>query len=250
MLMSELNAAVQAFDQRLKEVRADIQDVSWYPYGSLSNIGILASFIASDTEMVPANGSAIDIGAADGDMGYLFHSLGCEVDFLDNAPTNFNGCKGIRATGKSLGHSGRLIERDLDLGFELDRDYDLAIFLGALYHLRNPALALIRLAQHCRTMVLSTRVMSHLPTGERVSDYPIAYLLDKRESNGDPTNWWVFSHAGLTRLLRRCGWETVFSASFGALERSNPVASSADERYFVYCRRVPNYGDLLIHHDF
>jgi hypothetical protein len=157
---------------------------------------------------------------------------------------------GIKATAKPLDFSGRLIETDIDLGFELDQDYSLAIFLGALYHLRNPALALVRLAQNCERMLVSTRVATDLPGGRSIADFPIAYLLERREANDDPTNWWIFTPLALKRLLKRCGWNIVYSISVGATGRSNPVDNNADERVFAYCERVPNYADLLRHHDF
>ena len=119
-------------------------------------------------------------------MGFLFQSLGCDVDFLDNAATNFNDCEGLRRTASLLGRPQKLIERDIDWGFELDRDYDLAIFLGTLYHLRNPALALLRLAQRCRRALISTRITSHLPDGQNVEAAALAYLLDAREAERRP----------------------------------------------------------------
>jgi hypothetical protein len=143
-----------------------------------------------------------------------------------------------------------VIECDIDWGFELSRDYDLAIFLGMLYHLRNPALALIRLAQRCRRALISTKVATQLPDGRNIADMPIAYLLDKREANGDPTNYWIFSPAGLERLLRRCGWVVKHAHRVGKVGRSNPVDNDADERMFVFCERVSNYADLDKHHDF
>ena len=248
--MSDLVASASRFHDHLAEVRRNIPNVPWYPYGSLLNVGHLASFIDADTEIVPKGGSVIDIGAADGDLGFFFQSLGCEVDFLDNGPTNFNQCRAIRATQEAIGHEGRLIETDIDLGFELDRDYDLAIFLGALYHLRNPALPLIRLAQHCQRMVISTRITSHLPDGQDVSKSPVGYLLSAAEANNDPTNWWIFSHEGLVRLLKRCGWNVLSMTTVGAVGRSNPTDNDADERAFAYCERVPNHADLFVHHNF
>lgn len=250
MHMSQLTSAAPRFTRHLSDVRDKILGVPWYPYGSMTGIRHLASFIDSGTEIVRPGGSVIDIGAADGDLGFFFDSLGCEVDFLDNGPTNFNQCRGIRATQKALGHNGRLIETDIDLGFELDRDYDLALFLGALYHLRNPALALIRLAQHCQRMLISTRIASHLPTGENISKSSVGYLLNAEEANNDPTNWWIFSHAGLVRLLKRCGWNIVTMTTVGAVGRSNPTDNNADERAFAFCERVHNHADLFVHHNF
>jgi tRNA (mo5U34)-methyltransferase len=250
MRMSELTAAEPAFRTRLHSVRKTATDLNWYPYSSLSNVSILARFLPPDLEIVPAGGTVLDIGAGDGDMGFLFQSLGCDVDFLDNAITNFNDCEGIRRTASLLGQPQKLIQRDIDRGFELDRDYDLAIFLGTLYHLRSPALALLRLAQRCRRALISTRVMSHLPDGRNVEAAALAYLLDTREANDDPTNYWIFSPAGLERLLKRCGWRVTHAHRVGEVGRSNPVDNSADERMFVFCERVEYHADLDKHHEF
>jgi len=248
--LSDLAAAVPAFSERLRSLRAPCTDINWYPYNSVDNVYNLNTFVDPTAELVPDRGSILDIGCADGDMGFLFQSLGCQVDFLDNAATNFNDCRGVKRSAELLGHTGRIIERDIDFGFELDRDYDLALFLGTLYHLRNPALALLRLAERCERMLLSTRVMSQLPrqhAGIAVGDAPIGYLLDTLELNRDPTNWWLFSPAALTRLLKRCGWTAL--ASRIAFDESVP-ADQRDERMFVHCQRVTNYADLTQHHHF
>jgi tRNA (mo5U34)-methyltransferase len=250
MHMSDLTGAEPDFRTRLGAIRKPVTDLRWYPYTSLDNVSILARFLPPELEIVPAGGSVLDIGAADGDMGFLFQSLACDVDFLDNTATNFNDCEGLRRTASLLGRPQKLIERDIDWGFELDRDYDLAIFLGTLYHLRNPALALLRLAQRCRRALISTRITSHLPDGQNVEATALAYLLDTREANDDPTNYWIFSPVGLERLLKRCGWRVKHAHRFGAVGRSNPVDNSADERMFMFCEQVENHADLDKHHDF
>lgn len=250
MRLSDLVTAVPAFSERLRSLRAPCTDVDWYPYNSLDNVYNLSAFVDPAAELVPDRGSVLDIGCADGDMGFLFQSLGCRVDFLDNASTNFNDCRGVKRTAELVGHNGRIIERDIDFGFELDRDYGLVLFLGTLYHLRNPALALVRLAERCEQMFLSTRVLSRLPaqhSGAAVAEAPLAYLVDTLELNSDPTNWWIFSAAGLTRLLKRCGWTVV--ASTVLFDASIPIAER-DERMFAQCRRVANYRDLGKHHHF
>jgi len=248
--LSDLVTAVPSFSERLRRVRAPCADINWYPYNSVDNVYNLNTFIDAAAELVPDHGRVLDIGCADGDMGFLFESLGCQVDFLDNAATNFNDCKGVKRSAELLGHKGRIIERDIDFGFELDRDYDLALFLGTLYHLRNPALALVRLAEHCEQMLCSTRVLSCLPaehSGAAVAKAPIGYLVDTLELNSDPTNWWIFSPAGLTRLLKRCGWTVTVSRIF--FDSAIPV-EQRDERMFALCRRVVNYRDLTKHHHF
>ena len=250
MRIDDLVAAAPAFRKRLRTLRGPCTDINWYPYNSLDNVYNLNAFLPPATELVPDRASVLDIGCADGDMGFLFESFGCYVDFLDHAATNFNDCRGVTRTAQLLGHTGRVIERDIDLGFELDRDYDLALFLGTLYHLRNPALALLRLAERCERMLLSTRVITHLPpqhAGIAVAGAPIGYLLDTLELNQDSTNWWLFSPAAVTRLLKRCGWTAL--ASRITFDESVPP-DKRDERMFVQCQRVTNHSGLTQHHHF
>lgn len=250
--INQLVANVGPFGQRLKALKALPSDIRWYPYHSLSNVGLLAQLLTDDHGLLfdgPAVPSILDIGAADGDMAFLFESLGCSVDIMENPPTNFNHCEGIKALTKALNSKVALVIDDVDFHFTLPRDYDLALALGILYHLRNPFSFLIGLALRCDRMILSTRIASTI--GElAVKDKPLAYLLESRESNSDPTNYWIFSEQGLVRLLRRAGWIVLNKISVGCLEGSNPVDMDKDERMFVYCKRVPNYADLLKHHDF
>lgn len=250
MRMSEISAAAPKFRVRLGEARKRTTDLRWYPYSSLDNVSVLEQFLPRELELAPNGGTVLDVGAGDGDMGFLFQSLGCRVDFLDNAATNFNDCEGIKRTASLLDTPLSLIQRDMDWGFELDQDYELAIFLGTLYHLRNPALVLIRLAQRCKRALISTRVTSHLPDGQNIERTALAYFLENREANDDSTNYWIFSPAGLERILKRCGWRILHSQRFGAVGRSNPVDNNADERMFAFCERVENYADLTAHHDF
>ncbi len=72
----------------------------------------------------------------------------------------------------------------------------------------------------------------------------MAYLLDPREANDDPTNYWIFSAAGLERLAERAGWSVVARQSVGCAEGSNPVDAEADERMFLLLKSRVRYPDL------
>jgi len=74
-----------------------------------------------------------DIGAADGDLAFLLSSLGCEVDIVDHAPTNFNGLEGARLLARQLKSIVRVVDADLDRHFTLPRErYDMVLLLGVL----------------------------------------------------------------------------------------------------------------------
>src|SRR4051812_26361047 len=114
MQISNLVAAERAFRKHLRAVRETRRDIGWYPYDSLANLPHLGVLLPGSTDIVPDRGSVLDVGCADGDVGFLFASLGCDVEFLDNPTTNFNACKGVRGTANLLGHAGRVLERDID----------------------------------------------------------------------------------------------------------------------------------------
>jgi tRNA (mo5U34)-methyltransferase len=243
-----------AFKAKLLAIRQADTSVNWYPYDSMTNVqhlgDLVPAAVMSNLLDVRMNWRVLDVGAADGDLGYFFESRGCRIDFVENPATNANGCEGIRATGAALRSHSRLLIQDIDRRtFELPEQYKFAVALGLLYHLRNPMGFLIEMAEHAERMVLSTRVASHLPDGTSINGQSMAYLLFCRESNDDPTNYWTLSPLGLEVMLKRCGWNVV-TKKFTGSEISNPVDQDADQRMFVYCERVPNWNELGKHHDF
>jgi tRNA (mo5U34)-methyltransferase len=100
--------------------------------------------------------------------------------------------------------------------------YDLILFLGVLYHLRYPLLALDILARLMDgLLVVQTLTMpgredletpSDLDIGDRemllAPGWPKAAFLERRLA-GDPTNWWAPDHACVEAMLRSCGLEVV-----------------------------------------
>ena len=98
-----------------------------------------------------------------------------------------------------------------------------------------------RLAKHSAHCVLSTRVARCFPDGSPMPALqPIAYLVGSDELNGDDSNYWIFSNAGLDRLLSRTHWEVLESFSAGETEGSDPVDPRRDER--VFCLLKSHYG--------
>lgn len=212
---------------------------TWYAYDILSNLWHLEHLLQQLPESTLdlfRSGHVADIGAADGDLSYFLESLGLTVDLIDWPATNWNGMEGARALGQRLGASGVSIhEVDLDTQFRLPSErYDLVFFLGILYHLKNPFYILETLAKHCRFCFLSTRIARQTVDQRlELENAPVAYLLDPAECNDDPTNYWIFSASGLTRLAERCGWTVRASYRVGDTSASDPSSSEHDERMFL-----------------
>jgi tRNA (mo5U34)-methyltransferase len=120
--------------------------------------------------------------------------------------------------------SGLDIEfRELDVYriAELHERFDLVLFMGVLYHLRHPLLALDLLWEHA---VKDTLVFQSLQRGSREvapvepnysfwetgvfenPGYPTMYFVENRYSN-DPTNWWIPNRACAEAMLRSAGFD-------------------------------------------
>jgi tRNA (mo5U34)-methyltransferase len=81
--------------------------------------------------------------------------------------------------------------------------FDLILFLGVLYHLKDPFLALRRLRQvSCGTVVIETASVA-LPGW---SDERLWLFLESHELNEDASNWWTPSPAGLLAATRAAGF--------------------------------------------
>lgn len=226
----------------LDKVKAGIPvEGGWYPYDSFMNLYPLRQLLAGEHRYLldlAGDEPVLDIGCGDGMLAFFLESLGLQVHAVDHPSTNFNGMRGVRALKAALESGVELHEFDLDGRFTLPAaTYGLALFLGTLYHLKNPFYALESIAKQARFCLLSTRVARITPGTEvNYHELPMAYLLGDREANADPTNYWIFSQAGLRRILDRCGWDVLALTTTGETSASDPASQSGDERAFCLLR--------------
>jgi tRNA (mo5U34)-methyltransferase len=241
------------FAAQLSEIKARIPDVQWYPYGSSSNfIHLENHFRGAGRGMfsgLAPGFKIVDIGAADGDTAFFLENLGADVTIIDNVSTNYNDCRGIKRLTQELGSKVELREIDLDFATTIPGKYDLALFLGILYHLRNPMMALTALAETSKRMVMSTVVFSCLPDGTNVESLEMSSLVPTRAINDDPTNYWTSTPANLRTWLKRAGWRILDEFRIGDVGTST-MDGRGLERMFCYCERVANWQHLRLHHDF
>jgi tRNA (mo5U34)-methyltransferase len=106
---------------------------------------------------------------------------------------------------------------------QLNESFDLVIFMGVLYHLRHPLLALDLLHEHVTRDLLLFQSMQRgsEAVAELERDYPFAEtaIFDREDYprlhfvehsySGDPTNWWVPNRACAEAMLRSAGYEIV-----------------------------------------
>ncbi|QOG23409.1 MULTISPECIES: TIGR04290 family methyltransferase [Bradyrhizobium] len=106
-----------------------------------------------------------------------------------------------------------------DIG-QLGETFDLVIFMGVLYHLRHPLLALDLIHEHVARDLLLFQSMqrggAHIDAiGENYdfwttdqfdsSGYPKLHFIENEYAD-DPTNWWVPNRACVEAMLRSAGF--------------------------------------------
>jgi len=132
--------------------------------------------------------------------------------------------------------------RELDV-YQIDKlqeKFDMVLFMGVLYHLRHPLLALDLLWEH---VVGDTLVFQSLLRGSHevlplAADYPFSetgifenagypamYFVEQQYSH-DPTNWWIPNRACVEAMLRSAGFE---------------IASHPEEEVYI-CKRGNRRG--------
>ena len=81
--------------------------------------------------------------------------------------------------------------------------FDVIFCCGLLYHLRHPLLALERIGELCRDLLVVETYLSQRP------GRPVAEFYPGRELNNDPSNWWGPNVECVVAWLRSSGFKTV-----------------------------------------
>ena len=106
---------------------------------------------------------------------------------------------------------------------ELKERFDVVLFLGVLYHLRHPLLALDQIRDHVAGDLMVFQSMQRganqvCPVAENysfaetehfeASTYPKMHFIENRYAD-DPTNWWAPNAACAQAMLRSAGFEIL-----------------------------------------
>lgn len=161
---------------------------------------------------------ALDIGCNAGFYSFALAERGARVTGLDSDARYLRQAEWAR---ERLGLDGVDFRRGqvYDLAGS-DERYDLVLFMGVLYHLRYPMLALDTVARlKPRLMVFQslTHGGERLPPENDASldfatrgrldhpDWPKLAFIETAFAD-DPTNWWVPNHAAIEAMLRAAGF--------------------------------------------
>jgi tRNA (mo5U34)-methyltransferase len=163
---------------------------------------------------------ALDVGCNAGFYSFALARRGASVLAID---ADEHYLRQARWAAEQYRLSGRIVFERLqvyDLGRRAER-FDLVLFLGVLYHLRHPLLALDLLAGLAdRLLVLQTLTMPGSGTGaprdlpiegrEALVEpsWPKLAFVEGRLAD-DPTNWWVPNESCVESMLRTCGLEVL-----------------------------------------
>ncbi|MEA2126597.1 MAG: tRNA (mo5U34)-methyltransferase [Solirubrobacteraceae bacterium] len=201
--------------------------------------------------------TVLDIGAWDGFFSFEAERRHAErVVALDSFAwnkTNWSDKRGFELARSALGSKVEDVEMEVaDLDPEQIGTFDVVLFLGVLYHMRHPLLALERLASVTADLAI---IETHVDmTWTR---RPAAAFYPSHELGLDPTNWWGPNPEAVVGMLKAAGFReaTVVSADStvyrwsrslrrlpryvknAARTRARPVEHPAQGRVVVHARR-------------
>ena len=172
--------------------------------------------------------SVLDIGAWDGVFSFEAERRGASrVLATDSYCWNGEGWgtkEGFDTARRILGSRVEDFEIDvMDLSPERVGTFDVVLFVGVLYHLRHPLLALERVASVSADLLVFD---SHTAMAEERR--PVMLFYPGTELNDDPTNWWGPNPPVVEAMLRDVG--------FGQIDRKHPELISQG-RLILHARR-------------
>lgn len=188
----------------------------------------------------------LDIGARDGFFTFEAERRGAsEVVALDNVPAHKTG---FQVASEILGSRAKWVTGNV---YDVDElsfgKFDLVLFLGVIYHLRHPLLALDRLHNVVNdngTILIESHVIDgglvdQNGTWRNLSDYsqdllniPLAQFYPNSELGNDETSKWAPNLAGLRGWVQAAGfnvtsdWSVAFRGGVSATRRALPEQSA------------------------
>ena len=178
----------------------------------------------------------LDIGCRDGFFSFEAERRGGRVTAIDYEPAEATG---FPIASEVL--SSKVVFHHLDF-YNLDPDvhgpFDIVLFLGVIYHLRYPILAIERCFQLLKPggcLLLETQ----LTVDEDVpwKKVPSWEFVPGNAFQGDETNKWLPTPAGLKGAIGDCGFESVEvtttgkrGLAFGRRPEEDPDGTAAVQR--------------------
>jgi len=151
----------------------------------------------------------LDVGAWDGFFSFAAEERGAQVLATDHFVWNEPGEAGMQ--GFLTAHELRASKVEY-LGIDVTQiteerigRFDVVLFLGVLYHLKNPMDALDRLAAITDELLIVESEVTFV--GEPHT--PLARFYETAELAEDATNWWAPNPVALAQMVRAAGMPHV-----------------------------------------
>jgi tRNA (mo5U34)-methyltransferase len=177
----------------------------------------------------------LDVGCRDGFFAFEMERRKARVVGLDYADPTVTG---FSIAAEALGsHVEYRVENVYDLSPQRHGLFDLVLFLGVLYHLRNPILALDRVRSVTPAGAL-VFVETHICSEAAVHglDLPLWQFFPRDSLYGDGTSKWAPNVPGLERALEECQFEVLEVVK--GTDRAMVRARSIVDRRLEYYRKM------------
>jgi len=198
------------------DLKAKVEQLRWYHTidlgGGVVTRGVDDSPVRLARLDLPASlagKSVLDIGAWDGFFSFEAERRGASrvlaADHYSWHGGGWGSKAGFELARAALGSKVQDVDIDvMDLSPERIGTFDVVFFLGVLYHLRHPLLALERVASVTRGLLILETVVDLVGIRR-----PAAAFYPNRELNADPTNWWAPNVPALHAMLGDVGFAQV-----------------------------------------
>ena len=189
-----------------------------------------------------ANGlRVLDIGCRDGFFAFEMERRGAEVTGIDYAAPDITG---FSVAAEILNSKvNYLVENVYDLSPEIHGTFDVVLFLGVLYHLRNPIQGFDAIRGVLKEGGLLF-VETQLSTDPAVtySQSPVWEFFLGDEHNNDDSNKWAPNLAGLTASMTECQFDVLEYEKTGLRGYATGRASVSNRKDFY--RQLDSSKDL------
>jgi tRNA (mo5U34)-methyltransferase len=199
-------------------LQQEIAAVDWYHTMDLGNgittPGRVGCLSPEQLEIGRLDGmTVLDIGAWDGAYSFMAERLGARrvlaTDLVVWSEVWKTGNAGFQLARRVLKSNVEDMTIDvMDLSPSRPGVFDVVLFLGVLYHLRHPLLALERIFNVVgEQLILETHIDLADLSRPAMAFYPGTELA------GDPTNWWAPNPPAVEAMLKSVGFRTVKTIS-------------------------------------
>jgi tRNA (mo5U34)-methyltransferase len=159
--------------------------------------------------------TVLDICTWDGFMAFECEERGATVTAVDSFAWDKSNAELTKhKTGRDGFDLARKVKKSkvkpihcdvLDLSVKKLGTFDIVLFLGVLYHMRHPLLALEKVAPLVGDLLIVETFVDR-----RDADTPTMFFYPGNELNSDETNWWGPNRACVEAMLHSVGFGQVY----------------------------------------